>query len=226
MKKNIIDENIVFKINNNLSATIFTVGPNNSKIVIVDDFYKNPFMVRDLALTIPPTHNSRILGGVPGGRIDAFYNLEHLSSVFDNIIRNVFLPEEKRNLNSNLAEIFKSATFCVNVIQSTNLPPIVPHVDNRENFRFASTVYLNTENECNGGTSFYTYNGMQEGPTTLRGIEDYYITDSVGLWDMIFLAEMKFNRLVLYEQNILHTAYIKPGMFENELYRLAQMFFI
>jgi len=37
---------------------------------------------------------------------------------------------------------------------------------------------------------------------------------------------MKFNRFVLYEQNILHTAYVKPGMFEDDLYRLVQMFFI
>ena len=227
MKKNIINEAEVFEINDNLSATTFTFGPTKSKIVIIDNFYKNPHMVRELALSIPPTHNPRILGGVPGGRIDAFYNLEHFSVVFDELIRNVFLPEDIRNLeNSNLGEIFKSATFCVNVIQSTDLPAVVPHVDNRENFRFASTVYLNTPEECNGGTSFYTYNGSQVGPAVREGIQEQYVTDSVGPWEKIFLAEMKFNRFVLYEQNILHTAYIKPGMFENDLYRLVQMFFI
>jgi hypothetical protein len=228
MKKNIINELEVFEINDNLSATTFTFGPNKSKIVIIDNFYKNPHMVRELALTIPPTHNSRILGYLPGSRIDAFYNLEHFSVVFEELIRNVFLPEEKRNLeNSNLNLIFKSATFCVNVLQSTNLPAVVPHVDNREDFRFASTIYLNTPEECNGGTSFYTYNGSQTGPTSLdAGKQDRYVTDSVGPWEKIFLAEMKFNRFVLYEQNILHTAYIKPGMFENDVYRLAQMFFI
>jgi hypothetical protein len=226
MKKNIINEAEVFEINDNLSATVFTIGPKKSKIVIVDNFYKNPQLVRELALTIPPTHNPRILGGVPGGRIDAFYNLEHLSNVFDNLIRDVFLPPSKKDSKSNLNEIFKSATFCVNVIQSTNLPNKVPHVDNRENFRFASTIYLNTPEECQGGTSFYTFNGSQEGPDIGIGLQNSYVTDSVGPWDMIFLAEMKFNRFVLYEQNILHTAYIKPGMFENDIHRLAQMFFI
>jgi hypothetical protein len=227
MRKNIIDESKVFEINDNLSATICTIGPNKSKIVIIDDFYKNPELVRELALTIPPTENSRILGGTPGRRIDAFYNLEHFSTVFDNIIRAVFLPEDKKKLlNSNLDEIFKSATFCVNVIQSANLPAIVPHVDNREDFRFAATIYLNTPEECAGGTSFYTYNGRQTGPLISEGFQTEYVTDSIGPWEMIFLAEMKFNRFVLYEQNILHTAYIKPGMFENDLYRLVQMFFI
>ncbi len=227
MNKHIIDESAVFEINNNLSATTFTFGPNSSKIVIIDDFYKNPHLVRELALAIPPTHNPRILGGVPGGRIDAFYNLEHFSVVFDELIRSVFLPEERRSSpNSNLDEIFKSATFCVNVIQSSNLPAVVPHVDNREDFRFAATVYLNTDRECAGGTSFYTYNGSQRGPAVTEGIQEQYVTDSVGPWEQIFLAEMKFNRFVLYEQNILHTAYIKPGMFENDLYRLVQMFFI
>lgn len=226
MKKTIIDESVVFEINDNLAATVFTIGPRKSKIVIIDDFYKNPHMVRELALAIPPTRHPGILGGVPGGRIDASYNLEHFSSVFDNLIRSVFLPEEQRKLNSNLGEIFKSATFCVNVIQSTNLSNKVPHVDNREEFRFASTIYLNTPEECQGGTSFYTFNGAQEGPELTAGIQIDYVTDSVGPWDMIFLAEMKFNRFVLYEQNILHTAYVKPGMFENDLYRLVQMFFV
>lgn len=226
MKKHIIDESKVFEINENLSATVFTVGPKKSKIIIVDDFYKNPHLVRELALTIPPTRHPGILGGVPGGRIDASYNLEHFSQVFDNLIRNVFLPEEQRNLNSNLGEIFKSATFCVNVIQSTDLPPKVPHVDNREEFRFASTIYLNTPKECAGGTSFYTFNGSQDGQELTEGLQNQYVADSIGPWEMIFLAEMKFNRFVLYEQNILHTAYVKPGMFENDLYRLVQMFFI
>lgn len=226
MKKNIINESEVFEINDNLSATVFTIGPKKSKIVIIDNFYKNPQLVRDLALTIPPTYNPRILGGVPGGRIDAFYNLEHFSNVFDNLIRHVFLPEDKKDLNSNLGEIFKSATFCVNVIQSTSLPNKVPHVDNREDFRFASTIFLNTQEECRGGTSFYTFNGSQEGPDLGVGLQNAYVTDSVGPWEMIFLAEMKFNRFVLYEQNILHTAYVKPGMFENDTHRLVQMFFI
>lgn len=227
MKKNLINESEVFAINENLSATLFTIGPSNSKIVIIDNFYKNPHQVRDLALTIPPTQSPGILGGVPGSRIDAFYNLEHFGRVFDNIIRDVFLPEEKRNLvNSNLTEIFQSATFCVNVIQSTNLPNKVPHVDNREDFRFASTIYLNTPEECAGGTSFYTFNGNQEGPAITEGLQHQYVTDSIGPWEMLFLAEMKFNRMVVYEQNILHTAYIKPGMFEDDIYRLVQMFFI
>lgn len=228
MKKIIINELEVFEINSNLSATTFTFGPNKSKIVVIDNFYKNPHMVRDLALMIPPTRNSRIIGGLPGLRIDAFYNLEHFAVVFDEIIRNVFLPEDQRNLkNSNLDVIFKSATFCVNVLQSTNLPTTVPHVDNREDFRFAATIYLNTPDECNGGTSFYTFNGSQEGPIAPNvGKQDHYVTDSVGPWEKIFLAEMKFNRFVLYEQNILHSAYLKPGMFEDDLYRLVQMFFI
>lgn len=226
MKKNIIDESKVFEINENLSATVFTFGPKKSKIIVVDTFYKNPHLVRELALAIPPTQHPGILGGVPGGRIDASYNLEHFSHVFDNLIRNVFLPEDKKNLSSNLPEIFRGATFCVNVIQSANLPNKVPHVDNREEFRFAATIYLNTPEECAGGTSFYTFNGSQGGPDMGAGLQQQYVTDSVGPWEMIFLAEMKFNRFVLYEQNILHTAYVKPGMFENDVYRLVQMFFI
>jgi hypothetical protein len=99
-------------------------------------------------------------------------------------------------------------------------------VDHRDKYRFASGIFLNTPDECHGGTSFYTYKGSQEGPEPNSVPKTKYITDSIDDWELIYLAEMKFNRMILYEQNILHTAYIKPGMFENGTYRLLQMFFI
>lgn len=228
MKKNIINEAEVFEVNSDLSVEVVSIGPKNSKIVIVDNFYKNPFSVRDLALTIPPTFNKRIVNGLPGGRIDAFYQLDHFADVYDNIIRHVYLTEQERNSigKQGIISIFQNATFSCNVITSENLPATNPHVDHRDRYRFASGIYLNTPEECTGGTAFYTYKGSQEGPDPNTVPKTKYITDSDGDWEMLYLAEMKFNRMILYEQNILHTAYVKPGMFENGVYRLLQMFFI
>ena len=33
-------------------------------------------------------------------------------------------------------------------------------------------------------------------------------------------GSMKFNRMVLYLQNVWHTAYVNPGMFTDDVYRL------
>jgi len=53
-----------------------------------------------------------------------------------------------------------------------------------------------------------------------------YVTDSVDDWKMIGIVNMKFNRMILYNQSVLHSAYVKPGMFEKNLYRINQQFYI
>ena len=124
-----------------------------------------------------------------------------------------------------LQQIFETATFCVNVTNTKDITPMNPHVDLRDPRRFAAGIFLNTPEECAGGTSFYTYKGSTDGPDPNTVPATSYITDSEGDWELLYLAEMKFNRLILYQQSVLHTAYVKPGMFDNN-YRLLQMFFI
>ena len=55
---------------------------------------------------------------------------------------------------------------------------------------------------------------------------DFYVQETDEHWEKIYLAEMKFNRLVMYKQNMLHTPYIPANSFTNETPRLIQMFFI
>ena len=107
--------------------------------------------------------------------------------------------------------------------------------DNTSGVNFASTIYLNTADECQGGTSFYTYGGkthyddqhqMQTLDKAGKIPINQYITDSIGDFEMIGMAPMIFNRMVLYNQAVLHTAYVKPGMFVGDNYRLNQQFFI
>ena len=69
MKKAFIDEHEVFALNDDLEASVHTIGPEKSKIVTIDNFYKNPEMVRDLALQIPCTNNPIIMAGAPGHRV-------------------------------------------------------------------------------------------------------------------------------------------------------------
>jgi hypothetical protein len=225
MKKNIINEAEVFALNADIDVEIVTFGPNNTKLVIVDNFYKNPDLVRELALAIPPTYKKEIMHGAPGGRVDAVYDMSHLHSIYNNIITTDFLEGSSEGTKLGTELYFNQASFCVNVITASDLFPANPHVDLREPNRYASSVYLNTPEECRGGTAFYTYKGSQAGPLPGSVPRTTFITDSVGDWEMIYLAEMKYNRMIVYQQNILHSAYIKPGWFED-YYRLNQMFFI
>ena len=55
MEKYFIDESKVFAINEELDARVELMGWEEKPIVYIDNFYKNPDMVRDLVFRIPPT---------------------------------------------------------------------------------------------------------------------------------------------------------------------------
>lgn len=244
MLKKFIDEDVIFETNNDLSIEIVEIRSplESAKIAIVDNFYKNPELVRDLALSIPPTANKRITSYLPSGknsgRVNAFYILDNLGPVYDKLIKKVFpeivMPEFARSgREDQITESFKRATFMANVMTSENLPPRVPHIDCPDHRAFASSVFLNTNEECAGGTAFYSfsdkiysnqnYNTIDVQGTTLP---DKYVIEDEGDWKKLYVAEMKYNRMIFYQQNVFHTAYLDETMFLGDTYRLNQQFFI
>jgi hypothetical protein len=203
---------------------------DGEKIIVVDNFWKYPDKVRQLVQVIPPTCNPRIIHGLPGKRVEGTYYFSHLGEVFDNMIRHVY-PEDYAEMGDTFVQnCIDHASLLVNV-QNSNLPPRVPHIDNPNGGRFAVGIYLNTPEECSGGTAFYKYKGektidLSDLDVALKDY-DYYVQESDGEhWEKIHLAEMKYNRMVIYKQNILHTPYILPNTFTDEKPRLMQMFFI
>ena len=226
MKKYFIDEAETFAINDELGARVELMGWEETPIVYIDNFYQNPDKVRNLALRCPPTNNPRICGGVPGLRVDMNMNLDHMHDVFKQIAKNVYglTVEEDPQFDQACLNI----PFSVNVTLSKDRVKI-PHVDYPPETKgrgWAGLIYLNKTKECKGGTGFYTYKGQQVNPMQSGIWDEEYVDDSVGPWDLIHLAEMKYNRMIMYPDNILHGAYDKPGYFEDDIYRLVQTFFI
>lgn len=238
MKIPFINESEVFAINPDLEANVHVVGPEEVRVVVIDNFYKNPDMVRDLSLSIPPTENIKIMAGTPGTRIFSHYDFESMVPIFKHIFRTVYGDITKDVTDDHIYNSVRTTPFCVNINQSSDLPPVTPHIDDRDCMLFAAGIYLNTPEESAGGTSFYMLNGKQmitneeiQGWLTKHGREkfwDHYITDTEDVpdWDLLSVAEMKYNRLVMYPGNVAHTAYMKPDMFTGDLYRLIQMMFI
>ena len=235
MIKNTINEDTIFEINPDYDVNLQQVGPNKDIIVVVDNFYKNPYDVRQLALNIPASRNRRIRGNNPAYRINAFYELDSMAWIYDQLARQYF-PEITRMWDPEyMQRSFMNATFMVNVMQTETLPPICPHMDNTSGVNLASTIYLNVQNESAGGTSFYTFGGktFYSDPTVTHTYDvegtmpvTKYINDSIHDWEMIGMVPMQFNRMILYNQAILHSAYVKEGMFVGDNYRLNQQFFI
>ena len=225
MKKYFIDEVETFAINTPVDATVELMGWEEFPIVYIDNFYKNPDKVRNLALRTPGTKNPRILGGVPGERVDIQFNLEHIWPIWIEIAENVYgLKQEERKAFEMSC---MNTSFSVNVTQSNHRRRL-PHIDlpDVKDRGWAGLVYLNKPKECKGGTGFYTYKGQQVNPLQSGVWREDFVDDSIGPWDLIHLAEMKYNRMIMYPDNILHGAYDKPGYFEDDIYRLVQTFFV
>lgn len=235
-KPNFINEKEVFAINPDLEASVHVIGPEEIRIVVLENFYKNPDLVRDLALTIPPTENSKILAGSPGTRVFGHYNFSNMYPIFHHIFRNVYGDITNDITDEEIKTSISTTPFCVNISQSNKMPPVVPHIDDENRMLFAGALYLNTPEECSGGTSFYMLKGKQKVTnkeignwlleTNNGNFHTHYLTDSEKDWDLLSVAEMKYNRLVIYPGNVLHTAYVKPEMFTEDKYRLVQMFFM
>ena len=225
MKKYFIDETETFAINTPVDATVELMGWEKFPIVYIDNFYKNPDKVRNLALRTPGTKNPRILGGVPGERVDISFNLEHIWPIWIEIAENVYGLEQKEKKAFEMSCM--NISFSVNVTQS-HYRRKKPHIDlpDVSDRGWAGVVYLNKPKECKGGTGFYTYKGQQVNPRQDGIWQEEYVNDSVGPWELIHLAEMKYNRMIMYPANVLHTPYDKEGFFTDDVYRLVQAFFL
>jgi len=205
----------------------------DEKIVIIDNFYKHPEKVRELALTIPASRAPTLLHALPGSRVEATYYFGHFGNFLLEIINKVYTEDTLLIDNKLIQDCLNHATFLVNIQTSEEALSKVrtPHLDNMADARYAIGIYLNTPEECAGGTAFYKFKGkktvdlMNTIDPDLRAYE-HYVQESDHLWEKLYLAEMKFNRLVMYKQNILHTPYIPANKFTEDNPRLMQMFFI
>ena len=120
---------------------------------------------------------------------------------------------------------------------------IVPHQDyyesdnpDKSRSQFASVIYLNPPHECAGGTNLYSYKdqiSLYEWPFAEKlgidapdNIEDYptdedkfrYIKfklDEGDPWKIECEVEMVYNRMVLYQADVLHGQNVDLGMFTN-----------
>ena len=225
MKKYFIDEAKTFAINTPVDARVELMGWEEIPIVYIDNFYKNPNMVRNLALKLPPTSDPRILGGVTGSRVASFFDFQHIYPIWVEIAQNVFglKKEEQEKFEASMF----STPFSVNVTQSKDRPDL-PHIDLPDvtSRGWAGLIYLNKDDECKGGTGFYTYKGHQVNPKQDGLWDKDYVCDSIGPWELMHLAEMKLNRMIMYPATVMHTPYDKPGFFEGDDYRLVQVFFL
>jgi len=235
--------------------------------VIIDNFYKNPDEIRELALSLKYSDESDLIGGFPGmrGSLDTLEVKEKLYETYLNLCSNKSIwknadyhrnppwyhssvAKGERFFNENLfSRNWDQVGFLVNVLNDTTLKKfpvgIIPHQDFWEadphhdgcpEFQFGSVIYLNTQDECAGGTNLYSHKDEMSIPDDWLPewmIEDAkfkYIKSKVNgnnPYTVEFEAEMKYNRMFLYQADVLHSQNVELGMF-TDYNRINQIFFM
>lgn len=199
---------------------MFKINPNQSKrLFVVDDFYEDPMMVRELAL-----QQTYFKGeGAVGERTRTQFLFEGLKERFEEIMQLKIADHTENNFGWYDEGINGRFQFCIGGV------PQVFHCDEQ---KWAGLIYLTPDAPPQSGTSFYRHkeskvyhssqidwsvgkNGNVFSLDTFLDPTPYERQDFVG---------NVFNRLVLFDGKLIHSGNDYFGH-NLETGRLFQIFF-
>ena len=247
----------MFEINDDPDMILVSkIGIENRNALIIDDFYKNPDEVRQYALDSPKKTKETdpgLLSGLSGSRVfeqDSRVK-DKMKSFFDELSKQP-IWNSPRNFESQwYDDNWNRIGFMCNITnqKSMDVGGGIPHQDSFDN-RFGSVIYLNTPEECQGGTRIYSYFGaigfyqadMIDSDPNKRWVEPQSFKDNMNEitmhrwknhhqnepdegWKVEAEFEMKYNRCILYEADVLHGIWQEPDMF-IDYDRIAQVLFM
>ena len=222
--------------------------------VVVDNFYKNPDEVREFALS-NINNRGREVASIPGGRIyvDTDEVRDKLKGIFHTLCFDPDIWRRDQVYDEPFFnKMWDEQGFMCNVINDETLLNnplgIIPHQDyypsNDKTFdgvirsRYGSVIYLNTPEECHGCTNLYSFNKhiskFEREHCGIPVIEDAtdeelynhirsYLDNNFCNVEHSF--EMVYNRMVLYEADVLHGQNAELGHFTN-FDRINQVLFM
>ncbi len=227
----------------NSSFDVELVEIDGAKILIVDGFYRHPERLREHILSSPaPIWKTSLLGK----NFRHYYDCRHSARVpVDAWIKAqrtiaALAREYLGTVIHSPIDRFSTNVFQLKSDQAENAIAR-PHHDD---WALAALVGLNTADECHGGTGFYRskFNGVlnlfdlkrhekealdahQDREGLVETGADYFLHDWQAHWSLDYVAEMRFNRLVMYNGPTFHGAYHTDGHFRDHPRINHMMFF-
>lgn len=194
---------------------------------VIDDFYNNPYQVREKALELDyPIKNQGAT--YPGANSNGYLYEEDIHQKIENILNEKLeYPKEMQ------AGYFRLSSQDAEARQDIHVDP---------DFDIGGVLFLNPPNQCRkgAGTSFWEHNilGTETGPRNLDevnqlGFPDYdtFIKEMIygdcldrSKWSMYATVPYKFNRLVLFDSYLWHSHGFNFGETKYNS-RLVQLFF-
>ncbi|TMP85638.1 hypothetical protein CWC05_17780 [Pseudoalteromonas ruthenica] len=208
----------MYTLNLDYQANVIAIPATNESVVVVDDFLANPEQVIHYAKTTayfnPPGTDRSFY---PGKRDKMPLPYKRALSELLNSLRDRGLLQ----LDGKV-DIYRNELSLTTVKESQlSLFQKAPHIDSLDNKDYATVHYLCSEQH--GGTSFYCYRptGMAQFSddnavkNMLKSIQhhahsfDGYIQGDSDLFERVLSVPAKFNRIIIYQGNILHSADLK-----------------
>ena len=213
-----------YKINSNIQLHSFTVGNEQQKIIVVDDFLQEPAAMIDFAVAKNQFEQYKgHCNFYPGIRVPA---PAEYSTALTPIIHSILLKEyEGIDADWEINKVECSLSLITVKPEELRTVQSTPHFDSANSYQFAILVYLC--DESHGGTAFYRHNATHCETVThdnRKSFEDIYFkelkesptkkgyfTESDERFTKIGLVNAKFNRMVIYRSCLLHSPYINPN---------------
>ncbi len=228
-------------------VTFLDIG--ETKALIVDNIYKYPDAIRNLALSLDYF--------IPRGNFPGFFSSITIKPNAIRILINELLGK-KEGWVAEFPIYCQDMSFGMIDITLEQLSPAQrqPHYDAFGDY--AALVYLNTPDQVKGGTSFWKNKktGLTKAPMVLNDVSEKlmkennfsnleelrswimieglvdpisgFLKDSTPHWELLQIIEMKFNRLVVYDSNLFHSIHFDSREFgtDKSTRRLTQNIFL
>lgn len=230
MNLNFLDSDNI-DVNNHLLIKVDRIGPDeNHPIFTIDNVFKDPDkLISDIIEKIPLDVSAKLIidneaTAFPGVQTPIYLKFSQIN----NLVTYCINEQTDFDVDHPSSLDFK---YQLNVLKSNDTcewRSIQPHVDPA---MFAFVIYLNPEEECKGGTSFFEhsdcgvynmehvdmkfkrqdaywnykeweFNNIEKSKQTVE-MDRSHIDPS---WKEIHHIPMKYNRMVLYPSYLWHTA--------------------
>lgn len=205
-----------FRINKKFKLTEKYIGNANNKIIIIEDFLKNPELIRNYGLEMSYI-DEKNEKKYAQDTLTHWYT--HRTSLFSDQYRDFFLWIINNHFGSidNYQNDFMSTFQYYDRIVNSK-----PHVDP---MLYSSVLCLNLKDELentSSSTRFYRYKLTGEESVKYR---TNIFNSPLDNFEIYHLEEHQFNKLIIYEASLLHNGFADYSKWDSKIKRFTLNFF-
>ncbi len=242
----------VLEVNPHCEVTVHHVGPSKRKVLLADQFYRHPEKVGELALSLYYTASHSLVGSYPGSRavvtLETDPLIQTLGKLWGESLRPyhsdyhpvIFSAIENRSYRlspwQRQPHIDQGVTAMVYLnpehlcAGGTGLYRHKPTGLDRIPLAITPQLQRIAEQHGFSAKSLEDSDGYAEFMNTAifnpayAAEENTYINDGNQYWELLFLIQMKSNRLVIFDGRMPHSQHITKDQFQD-CFRINQILY-